>query len=146
MTRIRSETPKFFKLFASLCLFLGGIGFIANTFFLILGLSHVSSPNIKDIPPATWLSAFHLFRDAGYLAGGIKIRRRVGWARQLLVICAATSLFELFYNTLTLLTKGEIRPSPSTIAYFLLPLLLEGSVLIYYSRKSVRDFVQTPSD
>ena len=144
MIEMGDKQPAGFRFFTGLCLFLGGIGLLGTIIFLIIGISHGLSPNMKE--KVFWLSALHLVRDAGYIYGAVKVNKRINLGRQIILTCATTSLLALFYNTSMSLSKGEIQPSLMTIVYFLVPLFLEGSIVIYFSRKAVRDFVANRSE
>ena len=144
MIEIEDNLPAGFKFFTGLCLVLGGVGLLGNSIFLILGVSHGLSPKVKELAPLFWLAALHLVRDTGYIWGGLKVKKRINVGRLMVLLCAAASLSELFYNTATSLSNGKIKLSPVSIVYFLIPLLLEGSILVYFMRKSVRAFVANP--
>ncbi len=132
-----TNPPRGFGIFTSLCLVLGVVGLLGNGLFLFLNLSHGMSLRVEEGLVLFGLLALHLTRSAGYLAGWAMIRNKMSWARPLVVACAATSLLELAYNTTTAATKGTINLSPETALYFLLPLLLEGSVFWYFARRPV---------
>ena len=129
--------PKWFGFFTGLCLVIGVAGLLGNGIFLAMNISHGLSPKAPEFARIFWLSALHLTRSAGYVAGWAMARSRIVWARLLIIACAATSLLELLYNTIDSLTKGVIQPTPATLAYFLVPLILEGSILWYFFRRPI---------
>jgi len=142
MTEIVKEQPKEFGFFAGLCIVIGAIGLLVNIVILFLSISPGSSSNFKAIAPVLLRSAFHLARDFGNIFGGIKVKRHLNWARQLIVLCASLSLIELVYNTISSASSRALHVSPISLSYFLVPLFIESSIIYYFSRQTVRDFVK----
>lgn len=138
--------PKWFRFFTGLCLVLGVVGLLGNSVFLFMNISHGMSLKVGGGMLLFWLAALHLIRSAGYLAGWALARSRSDWASALIVTCAATSLAELVYNTASSVTKGVLHPAPATVVYFIVPLILEGSLLCYFSRREVRAFMANRPD
>lgn len=141
MTENGNDLPKGFKFFTGLCIFIGAVGLLVNGIFLVLSFAPGLPPKLKEVAPGFWLSTLHLTRDAGYIIGATKSKKCQEWAPKLLVICAATSLMELIYNEIMSLAKGEIQLTPVSISYLVIPFLLEGSIIYYFTRKSVTTYV-----
>ena len=140
-TGISGVPPKGFGFFCGLCLVLGLVGLAGNVLFLLMNISHGMSPKAREGLILIGLMALHLTRSAGYLAGWTMILKRMTWARPLIVACAATSLLELSYNTIASAVRGTLQPTPATAAYFLIPLIIEGSVFWYFSRRAVGEYL-----
>ena len=144
MTGIDNELPKGFNFFAGLCIVLGAIGLLFNSAFLILSIAPGTlPPKIQAVAPAYWLSAFHLAQDLGNVFGGIKVKKHMNWARLLIVICNSVGLIEMIYNTISSVSSGELQITPITISFFLIPVFIDSSIIYYFSRQTVRDFVNT---
>lgn len=141
MTTIDNEIPKGFRFFTGLCIFIGVVGLLLNGIFLLLSFAPALPPKMKEVAPGFLLSTLHIARDIGYIIGAKKSKEHQIWAPKLLVICAGTSLLELIYNTTTSLYKAEIPVTPVSISYMVIPLILEGSIIYYFTRSSVIAYV-----
>ena len=137
MTGNHSDLPKGFGFFTGLCLVIGVVGLLGNTLFLFMNISHGMSLKAREGVLLFWLTALHLTRSAGYVAGWAMVRKQIVWARPLIIACAATSLVELLYNTAASMMKGVNPLVPATITYFLIPFILEGSIFCYFFRRQV---------
>jgi len=141
MTEIHDELPKGFKFFTGLCIFIGAVGLLVNGILLLLCFVPGLSPKLKEVAPGFWLSTLHIARDVGYIIGAKKSKKHQEWGPKLVIICAATSLLELIYNSVTSVYKAEIPITPVSISYMVIPLILEGSIIYYFTRRSVRAYV-----
>lgn len=141
MTTTDDEVPKGFRFFTGLCIFIGTVGLLVNGIFLVVSFAPALPPKMKEVAPGFLLSTLHIARDIGYIIGAKKSKERQNWAPKLLVLCAGTSLLELIYNSITTIYKAEIPITPVSISYMVIPLLLEGSIIYYFTQRSVMAFV-----
>lgn len=141
MTVTREELPKAFKFFTGLCLFIGGVGLLVNGIILVLCFAPGLPPRLKEVMPSFWLSTLHISLDIGYITGAKKSKEHKEWAPKLVILCASTSLIVLIYNSITSLYKAEIPISAVSISYMVIPLILEGSIIYYFTRRSVIAYV-----
>jgi len=145
MTITDNEIPNGFKFFTGLCIFIGTVGLLVNGIFLLLSFAPALPPKMKEVAPGFLLSTLHIALDIGYIIGAKKCKEHQRWAPRLLIIFAATSLLELIYNTITSLYKAEITITPVSLSYLVIPLILEGSIIYYFTQRSVMAYVSGDS-
>lgn len=141
MTQIGSEAPKGFGFFTGLCIVLGAIGVLGNSVLLFVSIANGSASEIALLAPA-WMSALNIGMDSLQIYCGIQVRKHVNWARMILIALASISLLQLLYNTASLLFSERLSISATTISYFMIPLFIDSSIIYYFSRQTVKDFVK----